>query len=92
MLLVALPPGPHYGGYPFGLAENFRRAKSGVLECNSFRPHWGPEPAKFRTFAVQDLRLALPNQRSRCVSAVGATLAVAQKPSPLGEGAPEGGG
>ena len=39
VLLVALPPGPHYGDYPFGLAENFRRAKSGVLECNSFRPH-----------------------------------------------------
>ena len=39
VLLVALPPDPIYGGYPFGLAENFRRAKSGVLECNSFRPH-----------------------------------------------------
>ena len=70
--IFALPPVPRYGGYPLGQAENFRRAKSGVLECNSFRPHWGPEPAKFRTFAVQDLRLALPNQRSRCVSSVGA--------------------
>ena len=62
------PPDPHYGNYPFGPALDFRRAKSGVLGCNSFRPHWGPESAKFRTFAVQDLRLALPNQRYRCES------------------------
>ncbi len=26
-----------------GQAESFRRAKSGVLERGSVRPHWGPE-------------------------------------------------
>ena len=36
------PRTPVYGGYPLGLAESFRRAKSGARECNSFRPHWGP--------------------------------------------------
>ena len=31
------PPVPHYGGHPLGWAEHFRRAKSGVLGCGSFR-------------------------------------------------------
>ena len=26
-LIFALPPVPHYGGYPFRWAKNFRRAK-----------------------------------------------------------------
>ena len=41
--IFALPPVPHYGGYPLEQAESFRRAKSGVLGCHSVRPHWGPE-------------------------------------------------
>ena len=43
MLLVAFPRTPVYGGYPLGQAENFRRAKSGVLGYYPVRPHWGPE-------------------------------------------------
>ena len=39
VLLVALPPGPHYGGYPLGQAESFRRAKSGVLGYQFIRAH-----------------------------------------------------
>ena len=46
MLLVAFPRTPVYGGYPLGQAENFRRAKSGVLERGPVRPHWGPERAE----------------------------------------------
>ena len=41
--IFALPPVPHYGGYPLEQAESFRRAKSGVLGCHSVRPHRGPE-------------------------------------------------
>ena len=53
-----------------------------------FRPgHWALGGRKIGTDAVPLLRLGLPNQRSRFVSCVGATLAVARKPSPLGEGA-----
>ena len=44
--LVACPRTPVYGGYPLGQAENFRRAKSGVLERGSVRPHWGPDLVK----------------------------------------------
>ena len=32
-----LPPGPHYGGYPFGQVLNFRRAKNGVAFRYSIR-------------------------------------------------------
>ena len=43
--------------------------------------------SKIAAGAVPQPRLALPNQRSRFVSCVGATARVARKPSPLGEGA-----
>ena len=49
-----LTPGPHYGGYPLGQAENFRRAKSGVLERGPVRPHWGPERAEILDWCSSD--------------------------------------
>ena len=61
-------PGPPLRELSLWPGIGFPARKSGVLGCNSFWPHWGPESAKFRTFAVQDLRLALPNQRYRCES------------------------
>ena len=48
--------------------------------------HWALGLWKIGVGAVPLLRLPFPNQRSRFVSCVGATLAVARKPSPLGEG------
>ena len=48
--------------------------------------HWALGLWKIGAGAVPLLRLPFPNQRSRFVSCVGATLAVARKPSPLGEG------
>ena len=65
--IFALPPVPHYGGYPLGQAEHFRRAKS---EWQSKFPpaHWGLTLWKISSGAVPQPRLALPNQRSRCVS------------------------
>ena len=50
-------------------------------------PTGGLSGKKIGTDAVPLLRLGLPSQRSRFASCVGATLAVARKPSPLGEGA-----
>ena len=82
VLLVALPPDPIYGGYPFGLAENFRRAKSEWRSAVSPGP-LGPGFAKIRTGAVPPPRLSLPNQRYQRVSAVGATLAAARQAFPL---------
>ena len=54
------------------VVKPFRRSKSGVLGCNSVRPHWGPGFAKFRIAAVQSLRLGLPSQRPGAKFAVGA--------------------
>ena len=61
------PRTPITGVTPFRWAENFRRAKSGVLECDFSRTHWGPAFAKYTFGAVPLLRLTLPNQRSRSV-------------------------
>ena len=58
-------PDPIYRGYPFGCAENFRRAKPGVLECGFFRAHRGPVFAKSAFGAVPLLRLSFLSQRSR---------------------------
>ena len=44
---------------------HFRRAKSGVLGCGSFRAHRGPWFAKSAFGAVPLLRLSLPSQRSQ---------------------------
>ena len=66
------PPVPHYGGHPLGWAEHFRRAKSGVLGCGSFRAT-GPwvcgklELVRFR-FCACRFRTNVP----RLFSAVGA--------------------
>ena len=49
--------------------------------------HWALGLWKIGVGAVPLLRLGLPSQRSRFVSCVGAPLAAARKPSPLGEGA-----
>ena len=61
-----------------GQAESFRRAKSGVLERGSVRPHWGPEREENcgwcgSRFCACRLRTNVPGP----FSAVGATLAVA---------------
>ena len=69
-----------------GRAKKFRRAKSEWLSA-IFSGPLGPGIPKIEAGATPPPRLALPNQRSRFVSCVGATLAVARKPSPLGEGA-----
>ena len=62
-----LSPDPIYGGYPLRWAEHFRRAKS---EWQSiFTPgHWALSLQKLGPGAVPQLRLSLPNQRSRSVS------------------------
>ena len=60
-----LPPGPHYGGYPLGRAENFRRAKMEWHSAIQSGP-LGPGYAKIVAAAAPQLRLALPNQRSQC--------------------------
>ena len=76
-----------------GQAENFRRAKSGVLACVFIRPHWGPEYTKFAAVAVYELRLALPGQRFWPVFHCKGGYQPPEKPSPSkGEGAPEGSG
>ena len=74
-------------------AKYFRRAKSEWSLAIPSGPTGALGLQKFRVYAIPRLRLAMPSQRLRSVFAVGATLAVARKPSPLkGEGAPEGGG
>ena len=60
-------PGPHYGGYPLGQAESFRRAKSECLFAIQSGPP-GPGCAKIAADAVPHLRLAFLSQRSRCES------------------------
>ena len=67
VLIVAFPRTPVYGGYPLKRSEHLRRAKSGVLERHSVRPHWGPEFAKSAFAAVSLLRLSFLSQRSRFV-------------------------
>ena len=53
-------PGPHYGGYPFGRAKNFRRAKSEWLLSFHSGP-LGPGFAKIAAGAVPPPRLAWPS-------------------------------
>ena len=66
-LHAALPLEPPLRGtHTCEVEQNFRRAKSGVLACVFFRPHWGPGWAKFAAAAAPQPRLALPNQRLRC--------------------------
>ena len=64
-------PGPHLRGLPLGVGKNFRRAKSEWLSAISSGP-LGPGFAKIAAAAVPRLRLTLPSQRSRSISAVGA--------------------
>ena len=73
VLIFALPPAPHYGGTHICKSkQNFRRAKSGVLGCGSFRAT-GPwvcgklELVRFR-FCACRFRTNVP----RLFSAVGA--------------------
>ena len=63
---AGLPPDPHYGGYPLGRAEHFRRAKSEWRSAIQSGP-LGPECAKISIGAVPILRLPVPNQRSDSV-------------------------
>ena len=47
MSIFALPPDPHYEGYPLGLAESFRRVKFEWV--SNFPPgHWALGLQKFR--------------------------------------------
>ena len=87
MLLVAFPRTPVYGGYPFGQAENFRRAKSGVLERGPVRPHWGPEREENGSCCgpTSAPEFAEPTLPAR-FSPEGWPHVAARKPSPLGEG------
>ena len=87
VLIVAFPRTPFTGVTPWG-GQNISGAQN--QECLSAVPSGpagGLSGKKIGTAAVPLLRLGLPNQRSRFASCVGATLAVARKPSPLGEGA-----
>ena len=82
------PPDPHYGGYPFGRAKNFRRAKSEWLLLFHSGP-LGPGFLKIETGAVLQPRLDLPNQRYRSISCRRGAHCAPVEPSPLkGEGAP----
>ena len=65
-LIFALPPVPHYGGYPLDQAKYFRRAKSEWLFAAHSGP-LGPGCAKISIGAVPILRLPVPNQRSDSV-------------------------
>ena len=65
-LHAAHPLDPHYGGYPLGQAEYFRRAKFEWLSAISSGP-LGPGFAKIAAAAVPRLRLTLPGQRSGSV-------------------------
>ena len=67
--------------------QGFRRAKSEWL--SAIPPGLlGPGFAKIAAGAVQELRLALPSQRSRCVYHRRGAHCTPAKPSPRGEGAP----
>ncbi len=57
---------PHYGGYPLGRAEHFRRTKSEWRSAIQSGP-LGPGCAKISIGAVPILRLPVPNQRSDSV-------------------------
>ena len=57
-------PGPHYGGYPLGQAEKFRRAKS-EWPLRFLPGHWALALREIGAGAVSQPRLALPNQRYR---------------------------
>ena len=63
MLLVALPPVPHYRGYPLGRAESFRRAKSEWRSAVSSGP-LGPDIPKIAVGPIPRPRLAFLSQRS----------------------------
>ena len=71
-----LSPGPHYGGYPFGPAMDFRRAKSEWRSAFSPGP-LGPGFAKIAAGAVPLLRLTWPSQRLWRGNFVGRGLAPA---------------
>ena len=75
-------PGPHYGGSPLGQTENFRRAKMEWLSAIPPGP-LGPGFAKIAAAAVPQQCLALPNQCSRFISAVGAAHWAAHQAFPL---------
>ena len=65
-LIFALPPVPHYGGYPLSQAKYFRRAKSEWSLAIPSGPTGALGLQKFRVYAIPRLRLALPSQRYRC--------------------------
>ena len=64
--IFALPPVPHYGGYPLSQAKYFRRAKSEWSLAIPSGPTGALGLQKFRVYAIPQLRLALPSQRYRC--------------------------
>ena len=80
------PPDPHLRGLPLGVGKTFPARKIRSAWVRFLPGHWALGLWKIGVGAVPLLRLPFPNQRSRFVSCVGATLAVARKPSPLGEG------
>ena len=64
--IFALPPVPHYGGYPLSQAKYFRRAKSEWSLAIPSGPTGALGLQKFRVYGIPRLRLALPSQRYRC--------------------------
>ena len=85
------PQAPIYGGYPLSWAKYFRRAKFEWV--SEFIPaHWGLGLQKLGQMRFRRRAWHSRTNAPGPVLAVGATLVVARKPSPLGEGAPEGGG
>ena len=83
---TAYPRTPVTGVTPLARQNLSGAQKQECLSAVPSGPTGGLSGKKIGTDAVPLLRLGLPNQRSRFVSCVGATLAVARKPSPLGEG------
>ena len=68
-------------GYSLSRAENFRRAKLGVLECRSVRPHWGPEREENWDWCGSASAPAASEPNAPGAEyAIGATLAVARMP------------
>ena len=93
MLIFALPPVPHYGGYPLSQAKYFRRAKSEWSLAIPSGPTGALGLQNSGSMRFHDCAWLCRANGTGAEYAVGATLAVARKPSPSkGEGAPEGGG
>ena len=72
-LIFALPPVPHYGGYPLGWANNFRRAKSEWV--SKFPPgHWALGLQKLPLVRFHDCAWVCRANAHGLFSAVGAAF------------------